>query len=132
MGTAGGLLDPGDTDNLTGRVAFECRLRYAGLRGGVLFRNPGPLLRTLLSANGSVVSFSGHVHHATAIELDRRTLRARAVAIGAPDRPLDTVTLVTAPALGQQWTAGYSRPGYLLARFHEGALVGLDQHDLGT
>ncbi len=122
-----GRLDLRGQDELGNRVAFEHRLGAAGVRHGVLFRNPGPLLRAMVSAPGPVVAFSGHVHHPTAIEVDRGTLAARAARFGPPGMPGETVTLLTAPALGQQPADGSSPPGYLLARFNAGALVGLER-----
>ncbi len=69
-----GRLEPGTKDSLASRVAFELRLKRAGVRNGVCFRNPGPLLRALAAAPGPVVAFSGHVHEATAVQFDRSGL----------------------------------------------------------
>ncbi len=127
-----GRLDLGDQDELGPRIALERRLVAAGVRHGVSFRNPGPLLRAMVSAPGPVVGFSGHVHHPTAVEVDRGTLAVRAAALAPPGRPGETVTLLTAPALGQQPAQGDGPPGYLLARFHAGALVGLERRELSV
>ncbi len=125
-----GRLELGDQEKLSSRVAFECRLGSAGVRRGVFFRNPGPLLRAMLAAPAPLVTFSGHVHHASAVELDRGTLAVRGAAFAAPAMPEETMTLLTAPALGQQGTNGSGRPGYLLARFQAGALVRLEHREL--
>jgi hypothetical protein len=130
VGAVAGRLEPAAEDCLAARVVYERRLSRAGLRGGVLFRNPGPVVRTLVASPSPTVVFSGHVHHATAIELDRRTGIARSVAIAAPSRPQETITLLTAPALGQRWSAGRCRAGYLLARFEGGILTALEQRNL--
>jgi hypothetical protein len=127
-----GQLDLRGQDELGPRVALERRLGASGVRRGVLFRNPGPLLRAMVSAPGPVVAFSGHVHHPTAIEVDRGTLAVRPAGFGPPDMPGETVTLLTAPALGQQPAHANSPPGYLLARFHAGALVGLKRLELSV
>lgn len=130
LGAVAGGLDEHGEDDLAARVAFERRLWRAGLRSGVLFRNPGPVLRNLVSSQSPTVVFSGHAHHATAIELDRRTGAARSMAVTAPSRPRETVALFTAPGLGQTWSAGPSPSGYLLARFEGGVLSALEQRDL--
>jgi hypothetical protein len=119
-------------DDVAHRVALEKRLSAAGLRSGVLFRNPGPLLRALASAPGPLVTFSGHVHRATAIELDRRRLSLRSAPLQPPRSAQDTVTLLTAPALGQRGKGENGSPGYLLATFEDGALVGLERRTLAT
>jgi hypothetical protein len=154
-----GRLELDDQGKLASRVAFERRLCSAGVRRGVFFRNPGRLLRTMLAAPGPVVVFSGHIHHASAVELDRSTLAMRSHVLAAPAVPEETVSLFTAPALGQQgrihcrerppWRSGIRQdtpfsaprnategvpysggPGYLLARFQAGALVGLEHRTL--
>jgi hypothetical protein len=125
-----GRLELGDQKKLSARVAFERRLGSAGVRSGVLFRNPGPLVRAMMAAPGPLVTFSGHVHHASAVELDRSTLAARGAAFAAPAIPGETMTLLTAPALGQQGANGSDRPGYLLAWFQSGALVRLEHRKL--
>jgi hypothetical protein len=125
-----GRLGLDDQEKLASRVAFERRLCSAGVRRGVLFRNPGPLLRTMLGATGPLVAFSGHIHHASAVALDRSTRSLRSAALTAPPMPEETVSLFTAPALGQQGTNGNGRPGYLLARFQAGALIELEHRTL--
>jgi hypothetical protein len=110
------------------RVRFERRLQRADLRRGVAFRNSGPLIQELVSpARGGVVTFSGHVHRAGGIEVNRRTLCVRSV---DPDQAIarpETVTLLTAPSLTQLRTGGNGGPGYFRARFEAGALVSLEQ-----
>ena len=76
-------------------------LEQAGVHRGVCFRNPAPLLRAMAAAPGPVVMFSGHVHQATAIELDRSSLVLQTAHPAPPANPDHTVTLLTAPALGQ-------------------------------
>ena len=123
-------IEPRNGDGIAARAAFEHRLWRAGLRGGVLFRNPGPALRTLIDTRTPTVVFSGHAHHATAVEIDRRTAAAQSVGVAASSRPRETVSLFTAPGLGQTWSEGHSLPGYLLARFEGGVLMALEQRDL--
>jgi hypothetical protein len=62
--------------------------------------------------------------------LERGTPAARLAAVAAPFRPTETVSLFTAPALGQRWSAGRGAPGYLLARFQGGRLAALDERNL--
>jgi predicted phosphodiesterase len=125
-----GCLEPGAEDNLASRVAFEFRLKRAGMRNGVCFRNPEPLLRALADAHGPVVTFSGHVHQATAIQLDRSGLVLQTADPVPPTDPDRTVTLLTAPALAQVPDAKRQPPGYFIAHFKEGALVWLDRRTL--
>jgi hypothetical protein len=116
-------LDPGDSDNLASQLAFERHLRHKGLRRGVFFHNPSLLIRALVSAGGPVATFSGHCHRARAIEFDRHNLALRSVPFGQPQDANQTVTMLTAPALGQSCHAGKQPPGYLLATFEDGRLI---------
>ena len=125
-----GQLDPGSGDDLAGRVAFERRIGRSGMRRGVFFRNPGPLVRALVSAAGPVVTFSGHAHQAGAVEIDRSTFAVRSVPAGPPPAPEQTVTMFTAPAVGQLPHQGNQPPGYLLARFEDGRLDSFQRQTL--
>ena len=131
-------LDPGDVgwerygDDLGAQLAFERRIRRGGMRRGVFFHNPGLLIRALISAGGPVATFSGHGHKAQAIEFDRRTLAVRSVPFGPPHAPERTVTMLTAPALGQFPRSGARQPaGYLLATFEDGRLVSMKPRTVG-
>jgi hypothetical protein len=105
-------------------------MRHAGFRCGVSFRNPGALIQELAATSGPVATFSGHLHRAGAIEVDRNTLQVRSShpsgAIAGPH----TIKLLTAPAIGQLKSGERQRPGYLLARFADGALVSVQQRSL--
>jgi hypothetical protein len=124
-------LDPGDGDDLATQLAFERRLRRGGLRRGVFFHNPGMLVRALVSAGGPVATFSGHSHRARAIEFNRRTLALRSASFGQRPEPEQTVTMLTAPALGQSCRTGEESPGYLLAAFEDGRLVSVRPRTVG-
>lgn len=117
-------IEPGDVDNHRSQLAFERRLVRGGMRRGVFFHNPGLLVRALISAGGSVATFSGHGHKAQSIEFDRRTLAVRSVPFGPPHASERVVAMLTAPALGQLPRGGARQPaGYLLATFEDGRLV---------
>jgi predicted MPP superfamily phosphohydrolase len=130
IGLRVGCVDPRAEDNLASRIAFERRLEQAGVHQGVCFRNPAPLLRAMAAAPGPVVMFSGHVHQATAIELDRSSLVLQTAHPIPPTDPDHTVTLLTAPALGQVSDDRRHVPGYFIAHFKQGALVSLDRRTL--
>jgi hypothetical protein len=123
-------LDPGPQEALADRVAFERRLQRARLRTGVSFKNPGMLLREIAAAGGPVAAFSGHTHRATAIEVNRHTMRARSIHPNQAAAGPDSFTLLTAPALAQAAPGGMQPPGYLLARFANGTLASLRQCSL--
>lgn len=125
-----GDLDPGEQDDLASRAAFERRIRRGGMRRGIFFHNPGPLVRALVAAAGPVAVFSGHVHRAGAVELDRRTFAVRSVPLARPPADERTVTMLTAPAIGQLPHEGNQQPGYLLATFEDGRLVLLQRRTL--
>ncbi|OHB79936.1 MAG: hypothetical protein A2V98_11795 [Planctomycetes bacterium RBG_16_64_12] len=120
----------GPQEKLSQRAAFERRLQAAGIRSGVLFRNPGPMIEALASASGPVATFSGHVHRATAFELDRQTLTLRSFDPRAFEAGPQNVTLWTAPALCLEGSGENAQPGYLLARFEHGALRRLEVRGL--
>jgi hypothetical protein len=130
IGLRVGCVDPRAEDNLASRIAFELRLERAGVHQGVCFRNPAPVLRAMAAAPGPVVMFSGHVHQATAIELDRSSLVLQTADPVPPTDPDHTVTLLTAPSLGQVSDDRRQAPGYFIAHFKEGALVSLDRRTL--
>ena len=117
-------------NSLAARVRFERRMQQAGFRCGVSFRNPGALIQELATTSGPVATFSGHLHRAGAIEIDQSTMQVRSIdpseAIARPH----TITLLTAPAVGQLKPGEMQRPGYLLARFADGALVSVQQRSL--
>lgn len=123
-------LDPGDGDRLEDQVAFEKRLFATGQRGGVLFRNPGGLLRSLRGARGPVTVFSGHVHKATCVNVDRRGLHGQVASFAPPSDPSITMPILTTPSLGHYRRVHGEAPGYVLAAFDEGALVGLERKDI--
>jgi hypothetical protein len=110
--------------------ALEHDLRRAGLRQGVCFRNLGMVIRELLATQCPLVTFSGHVHRATAIELDRLTLDLQSVAMRPPARAERVISLLTGPALGQLSEGDDGLPGYLLCRFDKGELASLDRRVL--
>ena len=118
-------LDAGSQDSLGRRVWFEKRLQKAGFRCGVSFRNPGALLEKLSSTTSPIAAFSGHVHYPSAVEIDRDTKQAHFINPNQAASRSDTITLLTAPALGQLGPLTAHPPGYLLARFVDGALVSL-------
>jgi predicted MPP superfamily phosphohydrolase len=130
IGLRVGCAEPRAEDNLTSRIAFELQLERAGVHQGVCFRNPAPVLRAMAAAPGPVVMFSGHVHQATAIELDRSSLVLQTAHPVPPTDPNQTVTLLTAPSLGQVSDDRHQAPGYFIAHFKEGALVSLDRRTL--
>jgi hypothetical protein len=125
-----GRIDPRAEDHLTSRIAFELQMKRAGMRNGVCFRNAQPLLQALAARHGPVVTFSGHVHQASAIELDRTELNLHTVDLIPPADPDRTVTMLTAPALGHISAGNHQPPGYFLAHFKDGALVWLDRRSL--
>ena len=102
--------DPGNQVRLASRVSFERRLHSAGLRHGVLFRNPGLLLQALTSAGGPVVTFSGHVHRAAAVQIDPGTFSARSVPMATTVTEPRHVTLLTSPAAGQRVAVSQHHP----------------------
>jgi Calcineurin-like phosphoesterase len=130
IGLRVGCVDQRAEDNLASRIAFELRLEQAGVHRGVCFRNPAPVLRALAAAPGPVVMFSGHVHQATAVQLDRSTLALQTAPPVPPADPDHTVTLLTAPALGQVSDDRQHPPGYFIAHFKEGVMVLLDRRAL--
>ncbi len=119
-------LDPGDRDDPASQLAFERRLFATGLRRGVVFLNAGPLIRVLASNRHPVAVFCGHVHQSSAIAFDRSSLRVRSIPFAAPHTADQTVTLLTAPALGHVRFPGGEPPGYLLASFRGGCLSTLE------
>jgi hypothetical protein len=125
-----GRFDPGLCNSLAAQVRFEQRLHRTGIRFGVSFRNPGGLIQELAAAFGSVVTFSGHKHRANEIEIDRQTMQARSISMDRANSRSETLTLLTGPALGQLSPGQMQPPGYLLARFANGALVSLQQRSL--
>jgi hypothetical protein len=116
--------------SLAARVRFERQMLRAGFRCGVGFRNPGALIQELAAAPGPVVAFSGHIHRASALEIDRDTLRVHSLDPARKVSRSGSVKLLTAPALGQFKPGWPSRPGYYLARFADGELVSLQQRSL--
>jgi hypothetical protein len=125
-----GRLDLQTRLNFESPATLERTLQRAGVRQGVCFRNPGQLARELLSTECPLVTYSGHVHRSTTIELDRTTCGLRSVVMGAPQQAARTITLVTAPALGQLRYGEDGLPGYLLCRFEDGKLVSLVRRTL--
>ncbi len=114
---------PGDPDD----ADFERGLAASGLRRGVFFRNPAAFAAALRGAPGDVAVFAGHVHRTHAVELDPRcgALRSRATPlVGLRD---DRIPLLTAPAVGHASPAHAEPPGYLLARFEQARLTGLER-----
>jgi 3',5'-cyclic AMP phosphodiesterase CpdA len=116
-------LDPGDDDGIAGRVAFERRLRASGLRRGVFFRNPAPLVRTLRAAKTPVAVFAGHTHRTHAMALDAADGALRTTPLAAAASSAERVALVFAPSLGQTDVLCEEAPGWLVARFEDGALA---------
>lgn len=123
-------LDPGDDDGLAARVAFERRLHASGLRRGVFFLNPAPLVRALRSARAPVAVFAGHVHRGHAMALRRADGDLRSTSMEAAASDTDRVALVTGPSLGQTDVRCEERPGFLLARFDAGRLAGVVRQTL--
>lgn len=123
-------LDPGGDDRIAARVAFERRLHASGLRRGVFFRNPAPLVRALRNARAPVAVFAGHVHRGHAMALDRADGALRSTPFEAAASSRDRVALVTGPSLGQTDVRCEERPGFLAARFEAGRLVGVVRHAL--
>jgi hypothetical protein len=117
-------------NSLDARVRFERRMQEVGFRCGISFRNPGAVIQELAAAVGPAATFSGHLHRAGAMEIDRRTMQIRSLDPNQAAAGPDTITLLTAPALGQLNPGEGRRPGYLLARFADGALVSVRQRDL--
>ncbi|HVO23381.1 MAG TPA: metallophosphoesterase [Candidatus Margulisiibacteriota bacterium] len=124
-------LDPGDRDDPAAQIAFERRLFATGLRRGVVFRNVGPLIRMLASHRHPLAVFSGHVHRSSAIAFDRISLRLRSTPFAPPHAADQTVSLLTAPALGHVRFPGSEPPGYLLASFEDGRLAALERRPVG-
>ena len=124
-------LDPGDRDDLPSQIPFERRLFATGLRRGVVFRNVGPLIRALASHRHPLTLFSGHVHRSSALAFDRTSLQLRSTPFAAPQAPDQTVSLLTAPALGHVRAPGSEPPGYLLASFEAGRLAALECRPVG-
>lgn len=94
-------LDPGHDDGLAARVGFERRLFASGLRRGVFFRNPAPLVRALRADGAPVALFAGHVHRAHAMALARADGALCSTSLGEAASCGDRVALVTGPSLGQ-------------------------------
>lgn len=130
VGHCVGWIDPGKDGDSASRIAFELRLKRAGVRNGVCFRNADPLLRALANVRGPVVTFSGHIHHASAVQLDRTDLVLRTADPAPPTEYGQTVTLLTAPALGHVHIGNHQPPGYFLVHFKEGEMVWLDRRTL--
>jgi hypothetical protein len=116
-------LDPGDADDIAARVAFERRLRASGLRRGVFFRNPAPLVRTLRSAKTPVAVFTGHTHRTHAMALAAADGALRSTPLAAAISDAERVALLFAPSLGQTDVLCEETPGWLAARFEDGALA---------
>jgi hypothetical protein len=125
-------LAPPHGDDLAARVAFERRLRRSGLRRGVFFRNPAPLVRTILAARAPLAVFSGHVHRGHGMALDRSGGALRSLPFGALRSDAGRVALLAAPSLGQTDVRGEEAPGYLVARFEAGALATTSRHDIAS
>lgn len=115
-------IHPGENEDHATQVAFERRLQRSGLRGGTSFRNVGPLVRTLLSVPGAVTTFSGHVHCASRVEIERSSLRARSAPIASSRNGAGIIPLHIGASLGHVRHPGSGRPGYLLAEFEDGTL----------
>lgn len=122
-------IDPGERNGLASRVHFENRLFATGHRGGVIFRNPGEMIRTLTRASQPLAMISGHVHKATAIHLDRRQMTAQLAPFAAPVDG-DSIPLLTAPSLGHRRGARGEKPGYILATFLDGRLSQVERRFL--
>lgn len=115
-------LDPGDRDGLSAAAAFERRLFRSGLRQGVFFRNPGPLVRALAGVRHAATVFSGHVHHTHALRFVPADLTVRSVDLPWVAAHERCVQMLNAPALGQTAMSLGEDPGYLRARFVHGRL----------
>ncbi|HYD49082.1 MAG TPA: hypothetical protein VEB21_12075, partial [Terriglobales bacterium] len=124
-------LDPGERNGLASQAHFERELFATGHRSGVIFRNSAELIRILASAPGPVSVISGHVHKATGARLDRRRLQAEVCGLVPPQDPSAEVPLFTAPSLGHRRKAHGEWPGYLIATYHDGALVDIERRFVG-
>jgi hypothetical protein len=122
-----GLPALGSQDLPGRRVWFERQLQRAGLRCGVSFRNPGALIEKLASGGVPVATFSGHVHYASTVEIDRDTMRACFIDPNLAGSGSSNIILSTAPALCQLSSVKTQSPGYLLAQFKDGTLVSLQR-----
>jgi hypothetical protein len=120
-------LDPGSDDGLAERVAFERRLFSSGLRRGVFFRNPAPLVRSLRARRAPVAVFSGHVHRAHAMTLERDGGALASTPLADAATCAERVAFVSGPALGQTDVRAEEQPGYLVARFAGGRLAGVER-----
>ncbi len=105
-----------------GTLAFERRLFASGLRRGVAFRNITRVLRALAEVRGSVTTFSGHVHRASRLEVERPSLRMRSALVEGGETDPQTMTLHIGAALGHVRAPGHEPPSYLRAEFTDGAL----------
>lgn len=123
-------LHPGEDEALSTQVSFEHRLHRSGLRHGVSFRNPGPLLRALTSVAGAVTTFSGHVHRSSRIELERKSWRPTAAAISSERNGSDVLSMHIGAALGHVRSPGSDPPAFLLAEIEAGILRRVEEQRL--
>ncbi len=123
-------LHPGEDETLPTQLLFERRLRRSGLRNGVSFRNPGPLLRALTSVRGAVTTFSGHVHQSSRIEVERRSWRPSSAAISSERNDRDVLSMHIGAALGHVRSPGSAPPAFLLAELDAGVLRRVEEHQL--
>jgi hypothetical protein len=115
----------GLNDSSADGQTVERRWQAGGLRNGVCLRNAGRLLELLLAAACPVATFSGHLHRATRIDVDRQARRLRSIALGSPVDAGRNAVLLTAAAVGQRHRDPSVSPGYLKADFADGQLVRL-------
>jgi hypothetical protein len=103
-------------------LAFERQLARCGARCGVLFHNPGPLIRLLKRLRAPLTWFGGHVHRRGGFSMDRQTGAVRDLAQPHDDIDGDCVDFVQTPSLGLHGTRPQDDPGYLLAVLRRGRL----------
>lgn len=134
---SGGPVDmelPAPSEDSHGRsrykTAMEARWQRSGLRAGVCLNNACRLLEILAEKSGPVVTFSGHVHKSTCIELNRQRRRLRSTDFSSAMETGPDALLITGPGLTQQSHHDPEDPGYLRAEFECGRLRRIEQRSL--
>jgi hypothetical protein len=111
-----------DAERIDSDLAFERQLARCGARCGVLFHNPGPLVRLLRRMRAPLTWFGGHVHRRGGFSMEKQSGAVRDLAQSEAGIDSDRVDFVQTPSLGLHGTRPQDDPGYLLAVVRRGRL----------
>lgn len=128
------MLNPSNSSPLMGLELndhpMEAEWQRAGLRDGVSFSGSSQLIRELLAISIPVVTFSGHIHRASRIDIHKDGKQMTLKNVEASVDPSMPIQLLTGPALGQVGSDGSVATGYLLAHFDSGKLTQIESRKI--